>query len=331
MNRVRLALLGCGHMAGLHAPHLARNPDLDLVAACDVSKAVVNGWIERHWQSRSDRPAVYDDPAEMYRLSRPDAVIIATPHTAHFEQGMQALAAGCHVLMEKPMVTRVAHARVLVQAAKESGRVFVIGYNTPCTPHFMFVRDVIRRQRFGKLEMVSGYLAQNWLRYTNGTWRQDPSLSGGGQTYDSGAHLLSSLCWSVESRVSEVFAFVDNKQLKVDVNSCVCVRFESGVTASLVVNGNCPVDHGALSFFFDNGKIDVDGWYARWIRCWHGQTEVPAELPASAATVPSDNFIAAILGRDEPRTTAADGLVHSELVEAILESGRTGMPVRVAS
>ena len=79
-------------------------------------------------------------------------------------------------------------------------RVFVIGYNTPCTPHFMFVRDVIRRQRFGKLEMVSGYLAQNWLRYTNGTWRQDPSLSGGGQTYDSGAHLLSSLCWSVSNR-----------------------------------------------------------------------------------------------------------------------------------
>ena len=263
----------------------------------------------------------------MYLKARPDAVIIASPHTAHFEQGMQALNAGCHVFMEKPMVTSAAHAHALARKVKESGRVFVIGYNTPCTPHFTFVRQIIRSQKFGKLEMVSGYLAQNWLRYTGGTWRQDPDLSGGGQVYDSGAHLLNSLCWSVESNVDEVFAWVDRKGLRVDVNSCIGVRFQNGVTASIVVNGNCPVDHGALSFFFDNGKIDVDGWYSKWIRCWHGQYEVPADL-SQGLTVPTDNFINAILGREEPRTSPWNGIVHSELVDAVYESARTGLPAR---
>jgi predicted dehydrogenase len=263
----------------------------------------------------------------MYRVARPDAVIIATPHTAHFEQGMQALTAGCHVLMEKPMVTSAAQAHALAEKVRGSGKVFIIGYNTPCTPHFLYVRDVIRKQTFGKLEMVSGYLAQNWLRYTGGTWRQNPDLSGGGEVYDSGAHLLNSLCWSVESNVQEVFAWLDRKGLAVDVNSCIGVRFENGVTASLIINGNCPVDHGALSFFFENGKIDVDGWYAKWIRCWHGQHEVQPDL-SGGATVPSDNFIDAILGRDEPRTSPANGIVHSELVDAVYESARTGLPAR---
>jgi len=314
-------------MAGLHAPHIKSNPDIDLVAGCDVSKDLVENWLDKHWSDRATRPESFHNPADMYRNARPDAVIIATPHTAHFEQGTQALAAGCHVLMEKPMVTNSAQAHALAGQVARSGKVFTIGYNTPCTPHFLFVRDVIRTERFGKLEMVSGYLAQNWLRYTDGTWRQNPDLSGGGQVYDSGAHLLTSLCWSVESNVEEVFAWVDRKHLKVDVNSCISVRFENGVVASLIVNGNCPVDHGALSFFFDNGKIDVDGWYSRWIRCWHGQTEVEADL-SGRGTSPVGNFIDAILARDVPRTSPFNGIVHSELVDAMYESARTGMPAR---
>ena len=174
MPKIKLALLGTGHMAALHAPNIKSNTDIELVAGCDVSKQVEESWLDKNWADRTPRPQSFDNPAEMYKSARPDAVIIATPHTAHFEQGMQALAANCHVLMEKPMVTNSAQAHALAEQVRKSAKVFTIGYNTPCTPHFLFVRDVIRSQRFGKLEQVSGYLAQNWLRYTNGTWRQNP-------------------------------------------------------------------------------------------------------------------------------------------------------------
>src|SRR5581483_11391639 len=100
-EKIRLALLGCGHMAALHAPSIKGNTHLDLVAACDVNETVVRQWLEKNWSSDAGNVPAFSDPAQMYRQARPDAVLIATPHTAHFEQGMQALKADCHVLMEK--------------------------------------------------------------------------------------------------------------------------------------------------------------------------------------------------------------------------------------
>lgn len=329
MGKVKVALLGCGHMAGLHAPSLRTNSDLQVVAGCDVNEGVVNAWIDKHLPDYSPRPRAFSDAATMYRETRPDAVIIITPHAFHFEQGMAALDAGLHVLMEKPMVVNSAQAHKLAARVRQAGKVFVIGYNTPSTPQFHFVREAIRNKTFGNLEMVSGYLAQNWICYTGGTWRQNRQLAGGGEAYDSGAHLLNSLCWSIESHVKEVFAFVDNHGLGVDVNSSINARFENGVVANLLINGNCPVDHGSMSFFFDRGKIDVDGWYARWIKVWHGQTESIPELKSSA-TNPVDNFIGAILGREEPRTSVMNGVVQSELMDAIYESARTGQIARPA-
>ena len=104
----------------------------------------------------------------MYAALKPDAVLISTPHTQHYEQGKQALAAGLHVFMEKPMVTSLDQAYALAEHVKQSGKIFVIGYNTPCSGEFIYLRDLIRTQVLGKLEMVTGFISQDWLRFTTG-------------------------------------------------------------------------------------------------------------------------------------------------------------------
>ena len=134
--------------------------------------------------------------------------------------------------------------------------------------------DQIRNQTFGKLELIIGYLSQNWKRGTAGAWRQNPALSGGGQAYDSGAHLLNSLCWSIENNVAEVFAFIDNHGTEVDINSSINVRFENGVFASIVVSGNCPSDSSHMTYIFDNGRIDIDGWGGSWIKVFDGSQQI---------------------------------------------------------
>src|SRR5690606_36599686 len=111
-------------------------------------------------------PSCHTDPAEMYAQAKQDAVFIATPHTLHFEQAMQALDAGCHIFMEKPMVTQADHAHILAANVKATGKIFVVGYNTPCSPAFQWIREQIRKQRFGKLELANGYLTQNWMKFT---------------------------------------------------------------------------------------------------------------------------------------------------------------------
>jgi len=210
MPKVRVAILGCGGMAGAHARRYKENSDVEIVALSDVSEGPIQKFIERHLADYEPKPKVYTDAARMYAEAKPDAVSIVTPHTLHFEHGMQALEAGAHVLMEKPMVTESAQAHELAKKVKETGKIFTIGYNTPCTPEFRYLRQIVRNKELGKLETVTGWLTQDWKRGTTGTWRQDPKLSGGGQMYDSGAHLFNSLVWTVEQPIAEVLAFVDN-------------------------------------------------------------------------------------------------------------------------
>src|SRR4051812_30242449 len=182
-KKVRVAILGCGGMAGAHAGRFKGNPDVEIVALCDVSDDLTAKFIERNLKDYQPAPKRYTDPKKMYAEAKLDAVTIVTPHTMHYEHGVQALDAGCHVLMEKPMVTAADQAHALAKKVKETKKVFVIGYNTPCSPEFDFIRTAIRKNTFGKLELISGYLSQNWMNAVAGSWRQKPELSGGGQAY----------------------------------------------------------------------------------------------------------------------------------------------------
>jgi len=329
-KKVRAAILGCGGMAGAHAGRFRNNPEVEIVALCDVKKSIVKGFIDRCLKGYEPEPAIFTNAAKMYAEAKPNAVAIATPHTLHYEQGKQALEAGCHVLMEKPMVTNSSHARELAQLAKKARKVFVIGYNTPCTPEFQYLRQLIRNNELGRLEVVTGWISQDWKRGTTGTWRQDPALSGGGQMYDSGAHLLNSLVWTVEQPVSEVHAFADYCDTPVDINGTINIRFANGTLAALMISGNCSNSGGSMTYCFENGRVDVDGWGGSWIRIYRrgeGQVKYPP-IPGKYQA-PADNFVDAILGRAEPMTSPLNGVIQSELMDAIYESVRTGQAVRV--
>lgn len=324
MSKVKMAILGCGGMSGEHAKRFKANSDVEIVALCDVKPEIVEAYIARNLADYPAKPAVYTDPAVMYAEAKPDAVTIVTPHTMHFQHGLQALEAGCHVYMEKPMVTESSQAHDLAAAAKKAGKIVVVGYNTPCSPEFRWLRDTIRSGALGKLETVTGWQTQNWARATVGSWRQIPSLSGGGQMYDSGAHMFNSLVWSVEADVEKVFAFVDNLDTPVDINGTVNIKFKNGVLATMTIAGNCPSSGAGMYYTFEKGRVDVDGWGANWIKVFEGDNQIEPVLPATAGT-PNQNFIDAILGRAEPMTSPANGVIQSELMDAIYKSAETGL------
>jgi len=324
---VRMAILGCGGMAGAHAGRFKSHPDVRIVACCDVKADIVEAYIAKHLAGYEPKPAVFTDPAAMYRDAKPDAVTIVTPHTMHYDHGVQALEAGCHVFMEKPMVTAADQAHALAAKAAKTGKLLVVGYNSPCTPEMQFVRAAIRDGRFGKLELISGFLSQNWKTGTAGTWRQKPELSGGGQAYDSGAHLLNSVCWSVESDIKQVFAVCDNLGTPVDINSTITIQFANGATAGITIGGNSVSSGASLTYVFERGRIDVDGWGGAWIRVYEREQIKYPVIPGKAQS-PNDNFIDAVLGRAEPCTNARNGIIQSELMDAIYASAASGKPAQ---
>lgn len=328
MAAIRLALIGCGGFANVHASRGLSNPDVQIVALCDPDDAAVDRMIARHFEPAGQLPPRFPELSGMLREIEPDAVVISTPHTLHFEHACLALEAGCHVMVEKPMVTNLEDARSLAAKAQKADRILTVGYNTPSTAEFQYLRRLIDSGELGRLELITGYLSQNWRELTTGTWRQIPELSGGGQAYDSGAHLFNSLCWSLRRPVEEVYAMVDNLQTPVDINSSVLARFSGGVTAAITIGGNCPANGTHLVYLFSGGRVEVDGWNGSWINVWKGGTRVKYPPVHEPTRTPDENFVDAILGRDAPNTGPDDGIRHAQLMDLIYESARTGQPAK---
>lgn len=325
---IKIGVVGSGGIIKKHLGHLAGREDAGIVALCDVNSDNIQAAQDAFFK---DKPVNgYADSQEMYEKENLDAVIIATPHTLHYGQAVQALEAGCHVFLEKPMTTSSKEAYQLAEKAEELGKVIAVGYNTASNKLFQYLREQIRKQTFGPLEMVTGFLSQNWMKGTAGKWRQDPALSGGGQAYDSGAHILNSLLWSVESEPETVFAFVDNKGCAVDINSVMSIRFANGVLANITVSGNCASNGRHMAFIFENGLVEIDGWGGSWIRVFAKDTPENPEIDIPEV-FPINNFVDAIQGKTEVAAGTKNGINHSLLMDGIYESARTGQPVKTAS
>ena len=326
---LRIGLVGCGGIARRHAQSVVSSSDASLVAMCDVNIELMDRFISEHIPE-APRPVLFTDQDTLYAESKLDGVVIATPHSLHCEHASRALAARCHVLVEKPMVTTAVDAYTLRERAEAAGKLLMIGYNTPCTPTFQRLRSIVRSQQLGSLELVTGYLTQPWLDLTANSrpWKRDPLLAGGGQAYDSGAHLLNSLIWTLESSPTEVYAMIDLMGMPVDVNSALVARFESGVLATMVISGNCPAKSSGMEFIFSDGRVSIDGWQGSWMRAYDGDGEIhELSCTGEEATPTVINFMAAIRGTEEPATGPIDGIRQSELMDALYESARIGRPV----
>lgn len=327
---LRIGLVGCGNIQRKHVNAFSKRTDeCQIVALMDVSEDACQAFAERtELTSFGPEPMIFTDLAEMYDKANLDAVSICTPHTLHFEQAMQAVEAGCHVLMEKPMVTDAADAYTLHDKVQQSGVIFLVAYNTSCKPEMAYVRDIIRSGELGKLEVINGYISQNWRENTIGLWRQNPDLSGGGMAYDSGAHPLNTLCWTVEARIAEVFAFINNVDTPVDINSVLAIKFENNVMASFSVGGNCPPMGADMNYLFTNGRINIDPWGGSRIEVFKGTNKIKYLPISNDFVTPGDNFLDAIAGQAEPAATTYNGIVHTELMDAIYESAKTGQIAR---
>ncbi len=327
MADLSVAVLGCGNMSGNHVKQLAVMENVRVASLCDLSEDITKAFAGKYLEGYQNKISHFTDYQKMFKQGDVNTAVIASPHTLHFDHACAALDAGLDVFLEKPMVTSVDQAYALKAKAEATGKQLVIGYNTPCTLNFQYLRRVIREKTLGKLEMVNGFLAQNWIHYTKGSWRQDPKLSGGGEAYDSGAHILNSLIWSVESGIDQVFAYADFQNLEVDVNTVTSIRFTNGVLASIVIAGNCDSDGGHMSFIFDGGRIDIDGWEGKWMKVFQSREEIQPDLKGKYIS-PISSFVRVIRGEAEPAATAEHGVIQSELMDAIYASAAKNAPIK---
>jgi predicted dehydrogenase len=326
-EKVKLGLIGCGGIMHMHMHQLDPVKAAMVVGLADPSDTMIDHLVERF--PRLHGLPRFADYRDLIKNVDMDGVIIASPHTLHYQQIMTCLGEGLHVLAEKPMVCSTAHAKSVIRKVKRTGRILMLSYQRHHLPAFRYARELIADGKIGKVTFVQGLQAQGWLRGTRGTWRQDPTLSGGGQLNDSASHLIDIILWVTGLVPDTVYAAINNRGTKVDILSGVTARFKGGAIASLAVVGDAPNWWEDITFYGEQGAL-----YVRDNRL------TMQTFPPKPKTVDltdrrryrgdvDKNFVDSILGRDEPQTPPIWGLRVIQLTEAAWESARTGKPAKV--
>ena len=163
-DRVQLGVIGCKGMGWSNVRSMLKMPDVDLVALCDVDRSVIDQRLANYKNLRGNEPAVYGDYREL--LARPDidAVVIGTPDHWHCLQMIDAVRAGKHVYVEKPVANTIEECFLMNEAARETGRVVQTGQWQRSGPHYRRAREIVRSGVLGDIRLVKTWAYQAWMK-----------------------------------------------------------------------------------------------------------------------------------------------------------------------
>ncbi|OCJ08055.1 oxidoreductase [Rhizobium sp. AC44/96] len=333
-NKLRLAVIGTGHKAVEYAESWSLMPEVQFVAAADVSAASRTRFADVCARAGNRQPRQFEDYREMLATCRDDldAVYISTPHASHGEQALAVIEMGLDLFLEKPMVTTVAEAKALIEARKSKDSTVVVAFNGGLSK---LVRDTRKRAasgEFGKLVSVSAAIWESWRSNYEGHWKQVPEISGGGFMFDTGAHMMNTICVLVGSDFERVSAYMNNYDKPVDITCAVSAKLENGALVTFTAAGEGPKGCAShMTLFYEKAIVRIDAWGA-WreidIDGKPGAREV-AEAPHGAD--PLKTFLAVRAGTEENPSTVENGLRFARLWDAIKSSAaREGDSVRVA-
>ena len=206
MNRpLRLGVLGCGRVyERFHLPAILRTPSIQLIAACDADPARM-GWAAEHTPS----PARFTSLAELLARSEIEALLVLTPPESHAEVALQALQAGLHVLVEKPMALTVQDGVRMADTARRTGRRLQIGFTRRFREPYRRLRDALQALDRASLRTVHFELAFSTSGWNAHTDFLGDETRGGGVLHDVLSHQIDLICWLLNGIPDEVQAVMD--------------------------------------------------------------------------------------------------------------------------
>ncbi|MDR3373481.1 MAG: Gfo/Idh/MocA family oxidoreductase [Ancalomicrobiaceae bacterium] len=261
-RRLRLGMVGGGRGAFIGAVHriAARLDDrYELVAGAlssdpDRARASADDLLIAPDRAYTDFAAMAR--AEVARPDGIDVVAIVTPNHVHFPAAQAFLAAGIHVICDKPMTRTVAEAEALADLVEKSGLVFVLTHNYTAYPMVRQAKSMVADGAIGKLRLVQVEYPQDWLTTAaeasgskQAEWRVDPARSGaGGSLGDIGSHAFNLAEYisglKVETLAADLETFVPGRRL--DDNANILLRFAGGAKGMLWCSQVAPGNANAL-------------------------------------------------------------------------------------
>jgi predicted dehydrogenase len=330
-SELRVGLAGCGFAAQVHLDRLLGIEGVRVVGCADPDLGAARalaGRVAPH--PGEEPPAVFADHRELLRNATPDALGIFTPHLGHYRPTMDALQAGCHVFVEKPLTTNVQEAVDIVSVAKGRGLKVGVGHQFRLCPSLAEVRRRLAAGAIGAVRLVTATLAEPWLDRHQGAehaWRFDPRISGGGILADAGEQLLDALLWTTGQVAFEAAAIQARLDSGADVVTAAAVRLGDGTPATVAISGVSPGALFELNYFGARGQLRATDTRLVEELIDHAPREV--ELAGAVESI-DGNFVSAVVAGTPLCCPAAEALDSVRLLDAIARSAATGQVVRLA-
>lgn len=235
---LHLAFLGCGFITGVHSGHLARFPGIRCsYASRDAVKAEA-------FRAKYDGARAFDGYAAALAEPDVDAVVVAVPPAYHLDLTLQALAAGKHVLVEKPAFPQAADFETVRAARDTAGRVVLVGENDHYKPLVATLRKLLAEGAIGDLVMASFTTVADKPK-SAGDWRNDETLAGGDAFFEEGIHWVH-IAGSLGPRITEITGFrpdpgpasaSGDRRVR---SMLVAFRYDTGATGALFYSREVP-------------------------------------------------------------------------------------------
>ena len=348
MNKIRLGLIGLGNIGKFHADYLlaGRITRCELTAVCSILPRELDAF-------KSKGPALFDDASKLIQSGAVDAVLVATPHPQHPAQGIEALEAGLHVMVEKPIASHKAEAeRLIAVARKRPKQVFGGMFQLRTEPRYAKIRKLIQDGDLGPIVRIN-WIITDWFRteayYASGGWRATWKGEGGGVLLNQCLHQLDTLQWLVgmPARVRGFCQLGRYHNIEVEDNVTVHLEWPGGATGVFISSTGEAPGTNRFELAGSRGRLVLENNRLAFTRnetdmlqfsreaktgftkpeIWN--CDIPFDsAPAQHATL-LQNFVDAILDGAPLLVPGVDGIHSVELANAMLYSSLVGQTIEL--
>ncbi len=213
---IKVGIIGCGGIAnGKHLPSLkSLGERVELVAFCDII-------VERAEKAKAEYGTpdakVYEDYKELLKDESIQVVHVLTPNREHSFISIDALHAGKHVMCEKPMAKTYAEAVAMCEAAKETGKLLTIGYQTRYQGMSQHLKTLVENDELGEIYYAKAHAVRRRAVPTWGVFLNEEE-QGGGPLIDIGTHALDLTLWEMDNYKPKMVLGTTYKKLSDQLN-----------------------------------------------------------------------------------------------------------------
>ena len=337
MDTVRLGIVGLGNMGKAHLANIraGKVEGLRVTALCESAGTL---------PPLQGEEKGFKDVNEMIHSKLIDAILICTPHFSHTTIGIEALKAGLHVLVEKPISVHKADCERLIAAHTDKTKIFAAMFNMRTNATFKKVKDLIDSGELGEVRRVH-WEVTNWFRtnyyYATGGWRGTWKGEGGGVLMNQCPHNLDLFQWmfGMPQRVRGFCQFGRFHEIEVEDDVTAVLQYDSGMSATFVTSTGEAPGCNKLEISAENGRLTVtDNTKIHFQRnrkpmskfcmeaeaafampeSWH--IDIPVDQSGGQHVEILQNFTNAILKGEKLLSPAEEGIRSVELANAILLS-----------